>query len=173
MKTLGVDPAVSSPTGIALVENGVCLDWLELRSNPKDDHERRIADMATAVGVQIEGSGASVVAIESQYIPTQERGKVLAAKAKDALELAELVRQISMEAARLGVEVVMVTPAEGFKALTGSGKGDKATHVRFANSRRGRLPKLEDGEDHMADAFGVALHGESVVRHAAKTGVTA
>jgi len=63
-----------------------------------------------------------------------------------------------------------VTPSEGFRALTGSGKGDKDMHVKFANLRRGRLPKLKDGEDHCADAFGIALHGERVAQLMEATG---
>lgn len=165
MKILGVDPAVKSPTGLCLVEDGAPVDWLELRTNPKDDLDRRIAGLAKAVGVQIAGCGAEVVAIEQPYVPTWLRGKELAAKAKDAMDLGKLVTAITAEAGRLGAQVILVDPADGFRALTGSAKGDKRVHVVFANLRRGRMPKLKDNEHHIADSFGIALAGEARVKH--------
>jgi len=159
MTTLGVDQSLKA-TGLCILRDGEPVEWLTLRSNPRDDLDRRIAGIAKQVGVQIVGCQADVVAIEEPYIATWERGAKGMAQAADAMDLSKLTQAIAIEAARAGAQVVMVAPSDGFRALTGSGKGDKAMHVKWANMRRGRLPKLKDGEDHCADAFGIALHGE-------------
>ena len=166
MRTLGVDPAISSPTGIALVEDGALVDWLALLVNHADDLDRRIAGLAKAVAVQAQGARVDVVAVEQPYVPTWERGAKLNRKASDAMELTKLTQAIAVEVARVLPEarIVMVDPAEGFRALTGSAKGDKSGHVRMANARRGRCAAFTENDHHAADAFGVALAGEARAR---------
>ena len=163
MLTLGIDPALSA-TGLCLVRDGEPLEWLTLRTRAKDELDRRIAGLAKQVAAQLAGHRPEVVAIEEPYVATWERGSTGMAKAADAMDLARLVTALVVEATRAGALVVMIPPPEGFRALTGSPKGDKSCHVRMANARRGRLARLEESEHHLADAYGVALAGEARAR---------
>lgn len=167
MLTLGIDPALTA-TGLCLVRDGEPLEWLTLRTNAKDDLDRRIAGLAKQVAAQLAGHRPEVCAIEEPYVATWERGAKGMGQAADAMNLARLATALAVEATKAGALVVMIPPQEGFRALTGSPKGDKAGHVRMANARRGRLARLEEGDHHLADAFGVALAGEARARHGAR-----
>ena len=163
-RILGCDQALNA-TGLCLLVGDKPQTFLTLRTRATDDADRRMDNIAVQVAQQVTGHGVELLVLEEPYIPTWVRGRKLAAMAREALVLRELGGKIEVAARLAGAQVMWVSPPDGFKALTGSRRGAKAGHVRMAQAYlRSYGLVLEDGEDHIADALGLALAGSSRAR---------
>jgi len=106
----------------------------------------------------------AVVALEKPQVPTWvEDGREVRRKAADTDWLWLLGWYVCREVGVAGAELAVVEAQDGFRALTGSPSGDKRGHVMIAN-RRFKL-KLRAGQNHEADAIGIALAGEAREGH--------
>jgi len=163
--TIGIDPGLAN-TGVCVLDGGKPVEFETITTKPADgDVTRRIDLIAQRLARVMCEHKPDVVAIEAPYVGTWKRGKELASTASNAMHLAEIVRQLSVIASKFGSEVVMVKPIDGFRALTGSGSGNKARHVQMANLLMPpHLPKLRKTQNHLADALGVAWRGEQKYR---------
>jgi len=96
-----------------------------------------------------------LVAIENGFVRMGPRGNV-----QGALVLAESRGVCMVAAARLGLEILEVTPGQAKKAVTGNGFADKLTVQRFVRALfrlEGELQ--EDQADAIAIAFSAASKG--------------
>jgi Holliday junction resolvasome RuvABC endonuclease subunit len=170
MKTvLGIDAALKN-TGFMLLHDGQPVFYESIATKPGRpglkgeqifaDDDRRISFLQDYLTELLKLSKqVDIVGIEEPYHAAWIRGKEGNAKGGDSHRLWRLVSRLAWTCGLAGVPVVWVPPADGFDALTGSGDGDKKKHVWMANLRlRGTdLKPLKETQDHIADAFGVAL----------------
>ncbi len=104
------------------------------------------------------------VVLEKPQVPTWTKDPAaLKSKAQETDWLWLMASYLCREVGVIGARLVFVEAEEGFRALTGGTSGDKRVHVKFANARFGL--KLRAGQDHEADAIGIALAGEAREGH--------
>lgn len=170
MIVLALDPGLKT-TGLCVLDDGLPTYRESIHTRPQrgltkreqaEAREVRVRQIAEQVAHAINCHKPDLIGIEEPYHATWLRGKRANATAGDVRTLWQLVGEFREAAGRAGCEVVMVAPEDGFRALTGSPKGDKRTHVFFANQllRRAGMGELKDSEDHVADAMGVGLAAE-------------
>lgn len=177
---LALDPGLQT-TGLVVLRDGLPVYRESISTRPQrgltkreqaEAREVRVRQIAEQVGHAINCHKPAIVGIEEPYHQSWARGAEANRKAADTRTLWQLVAAFREAAGRAGCEVVMVAPAEGFRALTGSTSGDKKRHVWFANQRlrQAGMGELKDSEDHVADALGVGLAAEQRAKMERLTG---
>jgi len=155
---LGVDPSLSG-TGFSIVCGDALLAHGVIRTAPDDgnDAERNaiiVAGLLTAVKECPER--VTLMGVETQF--AGGGGEGFRARAGSAMRVAAVRGAVSMLGPMLSIQVVEVSPAEGKRALTGSGKATKK-QMQAAVLRDYREKLAQDA----ADAVGIALSALQVV----------
>ena len=162
---LGLDPGLS--LGWALLRGDNLLGYGTFRADrnlPRDRREQQYGQLAALAGRLLDEKRPGLVAIEEPYTPTWARGKELNRRAREALQLSKLVILLVAEAARRGLETVMVKPEDGFRALTGSPRNDKRLRRKMVKGRFA-CAGPDPPNEHETSAVGVALRAQAEAAH--------
>jgi len=151
MVTLGADLSLSG-TGWAIMDDETLLASGTIRTKPDDgnDAERNaiiVAGLLTAVKACAER--VTLMGVETQF--AGGGGEGFRARAGAAMRVAAVRGAVSMLGPMLSIQVVEVSPAEGKRALTGSGKATKK-QMQAAVLRDFGVALAQDA----ADACGIA-----------------
>ena len=174
MTFIGIDPGLRY-MGIALVD-GEHAETALFETRPDDGSEAdRVQDLAQALHNWIgdrpnlyDTEETVVVGIEAEHFqqvrykanPTERDWKAEAAKAGSTLRVAQVAGAVMAVAATFGLRVVEVSPAEGKIATTGNSAASKQQVWEMVCKRFG----LKRINYHQADAVGVALGAERIVK---------
>jgi len=101
--------------------------------------------------------GVTLIAVETQHAQGGDPS-TMRARAASAMSVAAVRGAVIEMAHSLSIAVVEVSPQEGKRALTGSGKADKQAMVKFARARFGETLAQD-----AADSVGIALAAGQIV----------
>lgn len=159
MLTLGVDPALAGPCGLALVADAPHAPRIVATGAflpPKGDWQSRlywVARQVAGVVSSYQAQGLALVAYEASWAGDN---------VQTTRKLALVGGAVVGVAASYGLPCVEVQPAEGKRALAGVASADKAAMMAAAHQQFGLLLS-----EHEADAIGIALHAAAVTHRAA------
>jgi len=156
----GVDPGLAK-CGYCLLRGETLLAVGVIRTKKSDGPEeariRAIIDALREV-IDLCPEEVTLLAVETQHAQSGATLSEIRGKASRAMSVAAVRGAVIEVAYSLGIRVCEVSPQEGKRALTGSGKADKQQMMAMALARFGE--KLASDA---ADACGIALAGMQVV----------
>jgi len=156
--TIGVDPSLSG-TGYCILQGDALLAYGTIRTAPDDgnDAERNAVIVAGLLNAVKEcPERVTLLGVETQF--AGGGGEGFRARAGAAMRVAAVRGAVSMLGPMLSIPVVEVSPAEGKRALTGSGKATKK-QMQAAVLRDYGVSLAQDS----ADACGIALSARQIV----------
>lgn len=160
---LGIDPGLAN-TGYGVVTRRdgrlLALDGGVIETPAGVAHERRLADIHSAVTALLEEHGPDAVALEDLYFGQNVRTAFAVGQARGVVMLA---------AGQHGLPCTGYTPQQVKSAVCGSGRAQKDQVARMVQTLLGLVE--EPRPDHAADALAVAVcHANSAPFSAALAG---
>ncbi len=147
MRVLAVDPGLTR-CGVAVVEGAIdgrtkAILVDVVRTDPDDDHARRLAVVYDAVDSYLEMTHPDVMVVERVFSQQNVR---------TAMGTAQAAAVCMLAATRRGLDVHQHTPTEVKAAVTGSGRADKQQVAFMVGRILGLrdLPKPADATDALA-----------------------
>ncbi len=150
MRIIGIDPGLES-TGYAVVDDAgrvqTPVEGGVIKTKPSDAIELRLLTIYLDLKAVLSQFRPQEMAIEDLHARYQHgRTAILMGHARGVL---------CMAAAEAGIQVTHYAPARIKNLVTGSGSADKEQVQRAVAARLG--PKAESKNEHVADAFAIAV----------------